>query len=113
MTLSELDRLARIVDGACQSLIERPYDGPARDSLFNVLAPLISSSVIDCGPQPAHIHGLLRQAAALAAILRQRIVDGSRPGERESLWAMQVLRRTRELRRILTDLLEALAKVSA
>lgn len=113
MTLSEVDRLARIVDAACQALIDRPYDVPARDNLLDVLPPFISLSVIDCGPQPAHIYGLLRQAAALAAILRQRIVDGLRPGERESLLAMQVLRRTRELQRILTDLLEALAKVSA
>jgi hypothetical protein len=108
MELSELGRLVRIADQACRAVIEHPQDAPARDVLFEALAPLTASSFNDGSRRPARVHGLMRQAAVFADIVRQRIRSGRSPGESPAFVAMHVGNGTRELQTVVSDLLREL-----
>jgi hypothetical protein len=112
MTLAEIERLAAMAERACVVVTDRPDDAASRESLFDLLAPLVSPAFLD-GPErrPVHVQGLLRQTGVLAEILRSRIDEG-RTGRRSDRFdAMHIGNGARELRRLLAALIAAIAAI--
>jgi hypothetical protein len=112
MTLAEIERLAAMAERACVVVTDRPDDAALRESLFDLLAPLVNPAFLD-GPErrPMHVQGLLRQTGVLAEILRSHI-DESRTGRRSDRFdAMHIGNGARELRRLLAALIAAIAAI--
>lgn len=102
--------LGAVVDQACRAVIERPHDAPARDVLLEAFAPVAVPGFFDGSRHPPSLQGLLRQTAAFADIVRQRIASGRSAGESEAFGAMHVGNGTRELQTVVSDLLQELDK---
>jgi hypothetical protein len=109
MTLSEIGRVATIAEKACVVVIDHPTNAEARETLFNVLAPIVNPTFVG-GHEgvSAYLHGLIRQACTLAEITRARIDTSRRQPARESFSAVSIQRGARDLQRVLSDLIQGL-----
>jgi hypothetical protein len=112
MTLAEIERLAAMAERACAVVTDRPDDAAPRESLFDGLAPLVNPAFLD-GPEqrPVHVQGLLRQTCVLAEIMRSRIDDSRKGGRSDRFDAMHIGNGARELRRLLSALIAAIAVI--
>lgn len=109
MTPSETSRVVAQADRLCDEVIARPDDHKAREALFAALAPLVDVGFVADEPQRGLLlHGLARQAATLATILRQRIDDGRSGRYSDSLIEMHVGVGARDLKRALSLILRHL-----
>lgn len=110
MTLLEIGRIATIAEKACVAVIDHPANTEARETLFNVLAPIVNPTFAG-GPHrvSAYLHGLTRQACTLAEITRARIDASRSQPARESFSTVSIQGSARELQRVLSDLMQGLA----
>lgn len=110
MTPLETNRVVAQADRLCDQVIAHPEDHKAREALFAALAPLVDVGFVADEPQRGRpLHGLVRQAATLATILRQRIEDGRSGRYSDSLMQMHVGVSARDLKRALSLILRHLA----
>ena len=110
MTLSEIGRVATIAEMACVVVTDHPANAEARETLFDVLAP-IANPTFAAGQEgvSAYVQGLIRQACTFAEITRTRIEASRGQPARESFSAVSIQGGARELQRVLSDLIQGLA----
>jgi hypothetical protein len=109
MALSEIGRVAAIVEKACTAVIDNPADIAARRSLFSVLAPIVNPIFVDHNDLPPYLHGMMRQACTLGEILQARIDVSRRQTGRESIAAESIRAGARDLRRVLRGVIDGLS----
>ena len=113
MTLAEIRRLAAIAEKACADVIDHPADLAARQSLFDVLGPIVNPIFVDHQDLPPHLHGMMRQACTLGEILQARIDVSRNEPNRQSFSAASIQSAARDLQRVLRGVIDGLPEGNA
>ena len=109
MNASEMNRVIAQAACVCDEVISNPEDASAREALFEALGPVIDLSFTSGEGNSPLLAGLSRQAATMASLVRDRI-DEARAGRVSGRFVqMHIGAGTRELRRVLSQILRHLS----
>lgn len=109
MTLYEIGQAATTAESACTIVIDHPDDLAARQTLVDVLTPIVNPMFDDHDELPIHLHGLIRQACSFGEIVQARIDAAPNEPHLQSSSTASIQSAARDLQRVLRGILDSLA----
>jgi hypothetical protein len=88
--LTDLLRIVKTAEAACDAVVNHPEDALARESLLSALASLAAALVAEVGPQTDQFRDSITEIQVWADIVRTRIIAIT--PTRKSIHALQAVR---------------------